>query len=177
MSDSLGPGRFAQSVQSKASRSGQSVVKVHRSAAGGEGGTNSRHRSLAKRTPIKINAHRPRLPPTPFPADWRTDCRIHGWVAVFGRLPTCCIVLADKGFHSDAARWQIWAMEAAPNISLKVICRWKPCFSPVFYRDQNAIVRMFERFNDFRRIATRYDRLARTDFAAVCLDRTVGWWL
>jgi hypothetical protein len=37
---------------------------------------------------------------------------------------------------------------------------WKNCFSPVLYRSRNAIERMFCRLKDFRRIATRYDRLA-----------------
>jgi hypothetical protein len=37
---------------------------------------------------------------------------------------------------------------------------WKSCFSPFLYRNRNAIERMFCRLKDFRRIATRYDRLA-----------------
>jgi hypothetical protein len=40
--------------------------------------------------------------------------------------------------------------------------------------DRNAIERMSGRFKDFRRIATRDDRLARNDLAAVCLAATVG---
>jgi transposase len=47
--------------------------------------------------------------------------------------------------------------------------RWKNCFSPVLYRNRNAIERMFGRLKDFRRIATRYDRLADNFLAAVCL--------
>ena len=37
------------------------------------------------------------------------------------------------------------------------------------YRDRNAIERMFGRIKDFRRIATRYDRLAQNFRAALCL--------
>ncbi|MFB2351455.1 IS5/IS1182 family transposase, partial [Priestia megaterium] len=37
--------------------------------------------------------------------------------------------------------------------------------------------RMFSRLKDFRRIATRYDKLAVTFDAAVCLAATVTWWL
>lgn len=33
------------------------------------------------------------------------------------------------------------------------------------------------RLKDFRRIATRYDRLARNFLAAVCLAATVSYWL
>ncbi len=45
------------------------------------------------------------------------------------------------------------------------------------YRDRNAIERMFRRLKDFRRIATRYDRLAVTFLAAVCIAATVSDWL
>ena len=37
----------------------------------------------------------------------------------------------------------------------------------------SAIERMFGRIKDFRRIATRYDKLARNFLAAVCLVATV----
>jgi hypothetical protein len=39
----------------------------------------------------------------------------------------------------------------------------------VLYRDRNAIERMFCRLKDFRRIATRYDRLATNYMAALCI--------
>ena len=93
------------------------------------------------------------------------------------RLPACRILLADKGYDSDAIRHQIEAKGAAPNIPPKANRRWKPCFSPVLYRGRNAIERMFGRLKDFRRIATRYDRLAVNYFAAVCLAATVSYWL
>ncbi len=93
------------------------------------------------------------------------------------RLPTCRVVLADRGYDSDAIRRQIEAAGAAPNIPPKVNRRWKPCFSPVLYRGRNAIERMFGRLKDFRRIATRYDRSATNYLAAVCLAATVSYWL
>ena len=93
------------------------------------------------------------------------------------RLPACQIVLADKGYDSDAIRQQIEGAGATPNIPPKVNRRWKPCFSPVLYRGRNAIERMFGRLKDFRRIAMRYDRLATNFLAAVCLAATVSYWL
>ena len=39
------------------------------------------------------------------------------------------------------------------------------------------IERMFGRLKDFRRIATRYDRLARNYLAAICLAATICYWL
>lgn len=42
------------------------------------------------------------------------------------------------------------------------------------YRDRNAIERMFCRLKDFRRIATRYDKLARNYLASLCLAALVS---
>ena len=103
------------------------------------------------------------------------DCK--AGALLLERLPACRIVLADKGYDSDAIRRQIEASGAAPNIPPKVNRRWKPCFSPVLYRGRNAIERMFCRLKDFRRIATRYDRLATNYLAAVCIAATVSYWL
>lgn len=86
-------------------------------------------------------------------------------------------MLADKGYDSDAIRRQIEAAGAASNIPPKINRRWKPCFPPVLYRGRNAIERMFGRLKDFRRIATRYDRLATNYVAAVCLAATISYWL
>ncbi|ESW80768.1 hypothetical protein X772_24505 [Mesorhizobium sp. LSJC280B00] len=66
---------------------------------------------------------------------------------------------------------------AFANIPPKANRKWKNCFSPFLYRDRNAIERMFCRIKDFRRIATRYDRLARNFLAAVCIAATVSYWL
>lgn len=63
-----------------------------------------------------------------------------------------------------------------PNIPPKANRRWKICFSPFLYRNRNAIESLFGRLN-FRRIATRYDRLAANFLAAVCLAASVSCWL
>lgn len=83
----------------------------------------------------------------------------------------------DKGYDSDAVRRKIEAKGAAPNIPPKANRVWKNCFSPYLYRNRNAIERMFGRLKDFRRIATRYDRLAQNFLAALCLAATISYWL
>jgi transposase len=92
-------------------------------------------------------------------------------------MPETGILHGDKGYDSDAVRRKIESKGAAPNIPPKTNRRWKNCFSPVLYRNRNAIERMFGRLKDFRRIATRYDRLAQNYLAAVCLAATVCYWL
>lgn len=103
------------------------------------------------------------------------DCTAAG--ALLERMPATPLVHADKGYDSDAVRRHIEELGAAPNIPPKTNRRWKPCFSPALYRDRNAIERMFGRIKDFRRIATRYDKLARNFLAALCLVATVCYWL
>ncbi|BFU89326.1 MAG: hypothetical protein NTAFB01_05130 [Nitrospira sp.] len=45
------------------------------------------------------------------------------------------------------------------------------------YRQRNKIERMFCRLNDARRIATRYDKSAKTYLNAICLISIAYWWL
>jgi transposase len=92
-------------------------------------------------------------------------------------MPPSLILNGDKGYDSNAIRRQVEERGVMPNIPPKVNRRWKSCFSPFLYRDRNAIERMFGRLKDFRRIATRYDRLAINYLAAVCLAATVCYWL
>ena len=93
------------------------------------------------------------------------------------RLAAAEILHGDKGYDSNAVRRKIESKGAAPNIPPKTNRRWKNCFSPWLYRHRNAIERMFGRLKDFRRVATRYDRLARNFLAAVCLAATLCYWL
>ena len=93
------------------------------------------------------------------------------------QMPQASMLHGDKGYDSNAIRRQIEGKGAMPNIPPKANRRWKNCFSPLLYRNRNAIERMFGRLKDFRRIATRYDRLADNFLAAVCLAATVSYWL
>ena len=97
--------------------------------------------------------------------------------ALLEQMPATSILHGDKGYDSNAVRRKIEDMGAAPNIPPKANRRWKNCFSPFLYRDRNAIERMFGRIKDFRRIATRYDKLACNFLAAICLVATVCYWL
>ena len=87
------------------------------------------------------------------------------------------ILHADKGYDSDAIRRQVEASGTMPNIPPKANRRWKNCFSPVLYRDRNAIERMFCRLKDFRRVATRYDKRADVFLAGILLAAAITWWL
>ena len=87
------------------------------------------------------------------------------------------IVLADKACDTNAVRELIESQGAVPNIPSKSNRRWKSCFSRTLYKGRNAVERMFCRLKDFRRIATRYDKLAANFLSAIYLVAAVTWWL
>lgn len=103
------------------------------------------------------------------------DCRAAD--TLLAAVPADVLVLADKAYDTNSIRCQIEAAGAVPNIPPKTNRTWKSCFSPMLYKQRNAIERMFGRLKDFRRIATRYDRLAQNYLAAVALAATVLFWL
>ena len=45
------------------------------------------------------------------------------------------------------------------------------------YKKRNVIERCFGRLKDFRRIATRYDKLAQNFFSAFCFVATLAFWI
>jgi len=92
-------------------------------------------------------------------------------------VPSGALVLADRGYDTNAVRHAIEERGATPNIPPKINRKWKPCFSPVLYRARNCIERMFGRLKDFRRVATRYDKLAANFLAAIHLVAAICYWL
>jgi transposase len=50
-------------------------------------------------------------------------------------------------------------------------------FNKKAYRQRHRIENAFCRLKDFRRIATRYDKLARNFLASICLVAAIVWWI
>ena len=98
-------------------------------------------------------------------------------LALLQAVPEGAIVMADKAYDANAIRRFIENRKAVPNIPFKANRRWKGCFSPFLYRGRNAIERMFCRLKDFRRVATRYDKLAANFLAAVQIAAIIAYWL
>ena len=69
-------------------------------------------------------------------------------------------MLAHKAYDPDRIRDLIEGQGAVPNIPAKSNRKWKPCFSKMLYRERNQVKRFFSKLKHFRRIATRYDKLA-----------------
>ena len=86
-------------------------------------------------------------------------------------------LLADKGYDGDNLRAEIashGAKPVIPNKSNRVVIHR---FNKRAYKGRNVIERCFCRLKDFRRIATRYDRLARNFLASICLVAAIVWWV
>ena len=84
-------------------------------------------------------------------------------------------LIADKGYDGDGFRADIvnrGAKAVIPNKSNSL-----HRFNRRAYKGRNVIERCFRRLKDFRRIATRYDKLARNFLAAVQLAAIVAYWI
>lgn len=84
-------------------------------------------------------------------------------------------MLGDKAYDSNAIRDLIERQGAVPNIPSKANRRWKSCFSKTLYKGRNAVERMFGRLKDYRRIATRYDKLAKSFLSFAHLACAFVW--
>ncbi|WP_437127800.1 IS5 family transposase [Pseudomonas aeruginosa] len=88
---------------------------------------------------------------------------------------TCEAVLADKGYDSDAFVEVIQRRGAEVIIPSKKN-RLKPrSLDRHLYKARNLVERFFQKLKQYRRIATRYERLARNYQSMLCLVSAVIW--
>lgn len=79
------------------------------------------------------------------------------------RVPDVEEIVGDKGFDGDRLREACLDREVNPNIPLKSNRdpdRWH--FDPVSYKERNRVERLFGKAKQFRRVATRYEKLKVT---------------
>lgn len=76
-------------------------------------------------------------------------------------------LLADKGYDSDALVCKIKESNAQAVIPPRTNRLSPRAFNAHIYRHRNLIERFFNRIKHYRRIATRYDKLARSYIAFV----------
>jgi len=90
-------------------------------------------------------------------------------------MPKSSVLLADKGYDADALREAVFDLEAWANIPPKANRKDPICFSKYLYRLRNLVERFFNKIKQFRRIATRYDKLAENFLAAIKLASIRIW--
>ena len=103
------------------------------------------------------------------------DCKVAQ--ACIEALPPSTELVADKGYDSRPLREWLEARGTAPVIPPRRYRKVQYPYDRAVYRQRNIVERMFCRLKDFRRIATRYDRLATNFLAAVYIAATVSYWL
>jgi transposase len=85
-------------------------------------------------------------------------------------------LLGDKAY--DSAELRRWLKDRGTKAVVpNTATRKRPFrFDKRSYKHRHRIENAFCRLKDFRRIATRYDRLARNFLASVCLVAAIVWW-
>ena len=86
-------------------------------------------------------------------------------------------LLADRAYDARSLRDELAARRIKAVIPPNPTRKHPHRYDKTAYKGRNVIERMFCRLKDFRRIATRYDRLATNFLAAVCIAATVSYWL
>ena len=85
------------------------------------------------------------------------------------------ILLADRGYDSDALCDQMAARGAWANIKPMPNRRNVPAFSAFLYRYRNLVERFFNRLKHFRAVATRYDKRDDNFLASIQLASIRIW--
>jgi transposase len=87
-------------------------------------------------------------------------------------------MLGDKAYDSSELREDLDERGTKPVIPNRNDTRKQPfSFNKRLYKLRWRIEAAFNRLKDFRRIATRYDKLARNYLASVCLAAALVWWI
>src|SRR4029453_18502724 len=154
-------------------------VKAHRCAGGGKGGASEQAIGITK---------------------GGRNSKIHGlvdklcrpWVLILtpGNTADCTVgpacvslldgiaeLLGDKAYDSNSFRKSLRKDGIKPVIPGRSNRKKRIRHDKQAYKDRNVIERCYCRLKDFRRIATRYDKLARNYFSALCLVAAVAFWL
>jgi len=86
-------------------------------------------------------------------------------------------LLADRGYDAAHLRKRL-AERGAEAVIPSTTSRKAPIpYDIAAYRGRNRVERMWCRIKDFRRVATRYDKLARNYLSTVLIAATAAYWL
>jgi len=97
----------------------------------------------------------------------QADALIEGFQADF--------VLADKGYDSNEFVEKVRASGAVAVIPARKNRIEGRDYDKTIYKERNYVERLFQKLKHYRRIATRYEKLARNYMAMLSLVATVIW--
>jgi transposase len=93
------------------------------------------------------------------------------------RVEAAARLLGDKAYDSAPLRQWLKDRGTTAVIPNKSNRKQPFSFDRKSYRQRHRIENAFSRLKDFRRIATRYDKLARNFLASICLVAAIVWWI
>ena len=83
-------------------------------------------------------------------------------------------VVADRGYASHAFREHVWNVGARPAIPARR--NEAPVACPAWaYANRNRVERLWGRLKEWRAVATRYEKTARSFMGVLCLAASLDW--
>lgn len=95
--------------------------------------------------------------------------------ALIDGLPPAQALVAYRGYHAQAVIDLVHARGGRAHIPTQRDRKVQRSVDPAIYRQRNQVERFFCKLKHFRRVATRFDKLARNFLAAVLLASTRLW--
>ena len=86
-------------------------------------------------------------------------------------------LIADRGYDANHLRQFLTDQQAEAVISSTASRRTAIPYEVLANKDRNRIERMWCRLKDWRRVATRYDKLARNYLSGAFLAAALSCWL
>ncbi|WP_425484578.1 IS5 family transposase [Aureimonas mangrovi] len=155
-----------------------SIVKAHRAASGGKGGSGRAIGVSRGGRTTKIHCladDRGRIRALALTPGNIADITMAA--PLIEAVPPPKRVVADKAYDADHFRDRLQRRGTKPVIPGRGSRAVVYPLDRLAYRRRNVIERMFGRLKNWRRIATRYDRLSETYLAAIALVAAVTQWV
>ncbi len=86
-------------------------------------------------------------------------------------------LLGDKGYDADSLRRSLREAGAIPVIPGRRNRKRTIRYDKQRYRGRHLVENAFCRLKDFRRVATRYDKLAANFLSTVALATAIAFWM
>jgi transposase len=83
-------------------------------------------------------------------------------------------IVGDRGLASDAFRERIWDLGARPAIPPKRTDAPVACPDWI-YANRHLVENLWARLKEWRAVATRYEKTARSLLGVLCLAATMDW--
>jgi transposase len=83
-------------------------------------------------------------------------------------------VVADRGYTSHALREHIWS--TGSRLAIPPHQHEAPVACPIWiYNNRNQVERLWARLKEWRAVAARYEKTARSFLSVLCLAASLNW--